>query len=90
MSAEMHTLFRFWGELLGDHFNRGLYSEFYLLAAEDLALGHHYGAQCLFRCYLALLAGSAARPDLRADFETRALQVRAAFTSLQNCRTAGQ
>lgn len=78
----MHTLFRFWGELLAQHFNRGLYSEFYLLAAEDLALGHHYGAQCLFRCYLALVAGGP-RPDLRADFETRALQV--CSVSRQRC-----
>ena len=36
MSAEMHTLFRFWGELLGSNFNRALYSEFYSLAAEGL------------------------------------------------------
>ena len=36
MSAEMTTLFRFWGELLAGNFNRSMYSEFYMLAAEDL------------------------------------------------------
>ena len=75
MSAEMTTLFRFWGELLAGNFNRSMYSEFYMLAAEDLALGRHYGAQCLFRCYLAMLSSRSGGPDLLHDFETRALQV---------------
>ena len=81
MAAEMTTLFRFWGELLPANFSRAMHSEFYQLAAEDLALGHHYGAQCLFRCYLALLSSGAGESDLLQDFETRALQVGPASAS---------